>query len=62
MIRKKDEFVCSHDLLDIWEWMENAFIRECDRKGIDPDDYGTIEVSFSVSVKQKKKPKPEQQD
>jgi hypothetical protein len=54
MIRKKDDFKCTHDLLDIWEWMENAFIRECYSKGIDPDDYGEITVSFSVNVKQKK--------
>ena len=57
MMRMKDDFVCSHDLLDIWEWMETAFIRECYRKGIDPDNYGEITVSFSVSVKQKKKPR-----
>lgn len=57
MMRRKDDFVCTHDLLDIWEWMETAFIRECESKGIDPDDYGEITVSFSVSVKQKKKPR-----
>lgn len=57
MIRMKDDFKCTHDLLDIWEWMETAFIRECDRKDIDPDDYGEITVSFSVSVKQKRKPR-----
>ena len=60
MIRMKDDFRCTHDLLDIWEWIESAFIRECDRKGIDPDDYGEISVSFSVSVKQTKKPKADQ--
>ena len=57
MMRRKDDFVCTHDLLDIWEWLETAFIRECDKKGIDPDNYGEITVSFSVSVKQKKKPR-----
>lgn len=56
MIRKKSDFKCTHDLLDIWEWMEGAFIRECFNKGIDPDNYGEIEVSFSVAVKQKRKP------
>lgn len=57
MIRMKDDFKCTHDLLGIWEWMETAFIRECDRKRIDPDNYGEITVSFSVTVKQKKKPR-----
>ncbi len=57
MMRRKDDFVCTHDLLDIWEWMETAFIRECESNGIDPDDYGEITVSFSVNVKQKKKPR-----
>ena len=57
MMRRKDDFVCTHDLLDIWEWMETAFIRECESKGIDPDDYGEITVSFSVNVKQKKTPR-----
>ena len=57
MMRRKDDFVCTHDLLDIWEWLETAFIRECGKKGIDPDNYGEITVSFSVSVKQKKKPR-----
>ena len=57
MIRRKNEFRCTHDLIDIWEWLGNAFICECDRKGINPDDYGKIIVSFSISVKQTKKPK-----
>ena len=46
---------CARGLLDIWEWMEAAFIRECHRKGIVTDDYGEFTVSFSVSVDQKKK-------
>lgn len=57
MIRRKDDFVCTHDLLDIWEWIERTVISEFDRKGIDPDDYGEITLSFSVNVKQKKKPR-----
>ncbi len=58
MIRQKSDFQCRHDLLEIWEWMEGAFIRECLDKGIDPDNYGEIDVSFSVAVKQTKKPEP----
>lgn len=57
MIRKKYDFECTHDMLDIWEWIENTVISEFDRKGIDPDDYGEITISFSVSIKQKKKPR-----
>ena len=58
MIRKKSDFKCRHDLLEVWEWMEKGFIDECFSKGIDPDDFGKIDVSFSVAVKQTKKPEP----
>lgn len=60
MIRQKSEFKCRHDLLEVWEWMEGAFIKECVDKGIDPDDFGEIDVSFSVAVKQKRKPEPQE--
>ena len=56
MIRQKSSFTCRHDLLEIWEWMEGAFIDECLSKGIDPDDFGEIDVSLSVAVKQTRKP------
>lgn len=58
MIRQKSDFKCRHDLLEIWEWMEGAFIKECLDKGIDPDDFGEIDVSLAVAVKQTKKPEP----
>lgn len=62
MTRHKVHIQCSHDALDLNQPLMNALIEECGQKGIDPDNFGEIELSLSVSVRQTRKPTAEESD